>query len=438
MKISLNWIQDESNVDIKGLGIDEILRRIGSQLGAVEDVEDISVRYQGIVIAEVVSCEKHPNADRLNVCKLNDNGLTQDIERDENGLVQVVCGAPNVRAGLKVAWLPPGSTVPSSIPDDPFVLGVRELRGVMSNGMIASPHELAISDYHSGILELDDEAEVGRDFAEFYGLNDTVIDLENKMFTHRPDCFGILGVARELAGITGQKFQSPSWYQGVESNFDVPLSDLPLEAKCETDLVSRFTARVVEGVTVGSSAVRVQSMLTRVGVKPINNIVDLTNYYMYLTAQPTHAFDYDKVKALSSGHPTIFPRMAVQGEKLTLLGGKEITLDQGDIVIATDRQPIALAGIMGGADTEVDENTKNIIVECATFDMYSIRRSSMRHGLFTDASNRFNKGQSPYQNLRVLHKLTNDIAIQTGTKLGEVIDIINCQLAEPNDANVVK
>src|SRR5690606_12915437 len=232
---------------------------------------------------------------------------------------------------------------------------------------------------------------------------------ENKMFTHRPDCFGNLGIARELAGISGLKFESPSWYQEPEADINGPFSDLPFESKCETDLVPRFTARVVEGVSVHKSPMWLQALLTRVGIKPINNLVDWTNYYMHLTGQPTHAFDYDKIKALSDGVPTIFPRLAQKGEKLTLLGGKVIELDEADLVIATDKQAVGLAGIMGGADTEVDESTKNIIIECATFDMYAIRKSSMRHGLFTDASTRFTKGQSPYQNLRVLYHLVKDI-----------------------------
>lgn len=304
--------------------------------------------------------------------------------------------------------------------------------------MMASASELDISDDHSGIVDVTAE-DAGREpvpgepLTNYFGLDDFVIDCENKMFTHRPDCFGNLGVARELAGINGLKFDSPSWYKEPEARIDGPFSDLPFDSKCQTKLVPRFMAMVVEGVTIRKSPMWLQATLARVGIKPINNIVDWTNYYMHLTGQPTHAFDYDKIKALSGETPTIYPRPAQKGEKLTLLGGKTIELDEADLVIATDNQPVALAGIMGGAETEVDENTKNIIIEAATFDMYSIRRSSMRHGLFTDASNRFNKGQSPYQNARVLYKLVNDIVDQTGAKPGKMANYIDCEAVDPSE-----
>lgn len=438
MKVSLNLAQEFSNVDLKSIPREELLRRIGAQLGAVEDVIDWAPKFEGAVIVRVVECEKHPNADKLNVCRIDDGGKNPAVERGEDGLIQVVCGAPNVRAGMYAVWLGPGVTVPASRDTDPFVLEAREIRGVVSNGMMASAAELGISDDHSGIVDVTaedagKEPVPGEPLTGYFGLDDFVVDCENKMFTHRPDCFGNLGVARELAGISGLKFESPDWYKEPEARIDGPFSDLPFESRCETKLVPRFLARVVEGVAVKPSPLWLQVALARVGIKSINNIVDWTNYYMHLTGQPTHAFDYDKIKALSGETPTIFPRMAQKGEKLTLLGGKTIGLDEGDIVIATDKQPVALAGIMGGADTEVDENTKNIIIEAATFDMYSIRRSSMRHGLFTDASNRFNKGQSPYQNARVLYKLVNDIVDQTGARPGKMANFIDCDAVDPSE-----
>lgn len=422
MKVSLNLAQEFSNVDLKAIPREELLQRIGAQLGAVEDVTDWAPKFEGAVIVKVISCEKHPDADKLSVCRVDDGGKNPAVQRGEDGLIQVVCGAPNVRAGMFAVWLGPGATVPSSRDSDPFVLEAREIRGVVSNGMIASASELGVSDNHDGILDMSEENPTpGDPLTSYFGLDDFVIDCENKMFTNRPDCFGNLGVARELAGISGLKFESPDWYLNpvkIEQT-----SQLPFASKNELpELVPRFVAQVVEGVSVKPSPMWLQSLLNRVGIKSINNLVDWSNYYMHLTAQPTHAFDYDKIKALSSGDPTVFPRKARLGEKLVLLGGKEIELTEDDIVIATDQKPVALAGIMGGAETEVDENTKNIIIEAATFDMYSIRRSSMRHGLFTDASNRFNKGQSPHQNVIVLNKMLGDIAEQTGAKAGQLFD----------------
>jgi phenylalanyl-tRNA synthetase beta chain len=217
MKISVNHVRFlnshyKSGGDPAPNGIDELVAKIGSQLGEVENVETIGAAYHGVVVAKVVACNDHPNADRLHVCLIDDGGKTPDVSRDADGLVQVVCGAPNVRAGMTVAWLPPGSTVPESVAKDPFVLEARELRGVVSNGMLASAKELALGDSHDGILELDSDKEPGTAFVEAYGLDDTIIDIENKMFTHRPDCFGYLGVAREIAGIQGQPYKSPEWY----------------------------------------------------------------------------------------------------------------------------------------------------------------------------------------------------------------------------------
>lgn len=413
MKVTLNLAQYYSNVDLKSIPREELLRRIGTQLGAIEEVTDWAPKYEGIVVADIVSCEKHPNADKLNVCLIDDGGRVKGINRDSKGLIQVVCGAPNARATLQVAWIPPGVVVPATLGDDPLKLEVREIRGVKSNGMLASPSELGISDDHDGILELTEldvqspESRVqskntikpGDSFVSL-GFDDLVVNCENKMFTHRPDCFGNLGVARELAGISGKKFVSPDWY--LKSPKFVASSKLPFRVKVEGKLVPRFMAVAMENVQVSKSPLWLQTTLAKVGIKPINNIVDITNYVMHLTGQPIHAFDYDKLKNRSGVGVVIGPRKARKGEKLTLLGGKEVTLGEEDIVIATDKKAVALAGIMGGQDTEVDFATKRIVLECATFDMFAVRRSSMRHGLFTEASTRYTKGQSPLQNDRVL------------------------------------
>lgn len=400
MKVSLNLAQRFSNVDLQTISRDELLRKVGAQLGAVEETIDFGARFDGALVVRVASCQDHPDADRLHVCRIDDGGRTEGVERGDDGLVQVVCGAPNVREGLTVVWLPPGATVPSSRDEtEPFVLEARALRGVVSQGMLASAQELGLGDDHAGILEIDEPVEPGTPFKQLFDLDDFVIDCENKMFTHRPDCFGVLGVARELAGIQGLAFESPQWYRDVPhfENSD----RLPLAISNETGQVSRFMAVALDNVSVKPSPTWLQSALVRVGLKPINNVVDITNYVMHLTAQPLHAYDYDKVAARSADSRLV-SRQANDGETLTVLGGKTIQLDEADIVIATDAQPVALAGVTGGADTEVDASTTRVILEVATFDMYAVRRSSMRHGLFTEAVTRFNKGQSPLQNDRVL------------------------------------
>ncbi len=405
MKVSVNWIKEYLSFELPP--IDKLVEKIGAQLGGVDEVIDLGARYRGIIVVKVVECAPMPDSDHLSICKVDDDKVAKDVERDANGLVQVVCGAPNIKAGMLVAWLPPGSTVPATAEDvEPFVLSAKPFRGVTSNGMLASAKELAIGDSHEGILELGDKVKPGDDFATAYKLDDYIIDIENKMFTHRPDLFGQIGVAREVAGILGQQFMSADWYaHGLPDMLDAASDELGLEVHNELPaLVPRFMAVAISGVD-GSmpSSPALQTYLSRVGIRPISMIVDITNYMMVLTGQPLHAYDYDKVKALSGGDKaTLTVRNPHPGEKLTLLNGKEIEPRAEAIMIATDQKLIGLGGVMGGADTEVDANTKRIILECANFDMYSIRRSSMAHGIFSDAVTRFNKGQSPLQNHRIM------------------------------------
>lgn len=406
-------------------GIDELAKVIGARLAGIDEIVPFGKRFEGVIVAKIISCDDHPNADRLHVCKIDDGGAVQNIERDESGYVQVVCGAPNARTGLTVAWLPPGSTVPNTFNKDPFVLEARALRGVVSNGMLASPKELSLGDSHEGILEIDREIAPGTPFADAFHLRDDyIIDMENKMFTHRPDCFGWLGIAREIEGIHHRPYKSPEWYQMNPVFPEVEVEELKLEVQNELPgLVPRFTAIVLRDVSVGPSPVWLQADLARVGIRSINNIVDYTNFFMIETGQPIHAYDYDKVMAQDkdAAHATIVIRHPKEGEKIALLNGKEIEPRPEAIMIATKDKLIGVGGVMGGADTEVDEATRNIIIEVANFDMYSIRRTSMAHGLFTDAVTRFNKGQSPLQNLAVLGKITDEVRRFAGGKVASAL-----------------
>lgn len=415
MKVSLNTIKNINQRygccdDVTAIGTDKLIEKIGAQLGGVDEVIKLGDKYQGIVIVKVVECVKHDNADKLSICRVDDGGVMQNVERGDDGLVQVICGAPNVHADMLAAWLPPGAIVPETVGKEPFVLEAREIRGTVSNGMLASPKELALGDSHEGILEIDGDYKPGTEFAVAFGLkDDIVLDIENKMFTHRPDCFGFLGIARELAGIQSMSYKSPEWYK---PNPEFPQFDgnLPLKLKNELpELVPRFCLIVMDHVKVGPSPAWLVTELSKVGQKSINNIVDYTNWFMLETGQPLHAYDYDKVKALSENDPTIVVRKPREGEKVKLLNGKEVSPRSEAIMIATDKQLIGIGGVMGGSETEVDESTQRIILEAATFDMYSVRRTSMEHGLFTDAVTRFTKGQSPLQNLAVLAKIVNEI-----------------------------
>jgi phenylalanyl-tRNA synthetase beta chain len=415
MKVSLNTVAQYIDTELPP--VEELVEKINSQLGAIEEIIDLAAKYKDAVIVRVVACEKHPDADKLNVCLVDDAGVVADVPRNEAGLVQVVCGAPNARADMWAVWLPPKSTVPASFDDaEPFVLDARKLRGVLSQGMLAAGDELAINSDHDGIIDIterdlpaDASIAAGASFAELFGLNDTIIDIENKMFTHRPDLFGQLGVAREISAIlqgtpaegdmADRPFGNPDWYwsvpqfnhaEGLELSV---FNDAPENAP-------RFMAVAMNNVTVGPSPLWLQVELIRWGGRPINNVVDLTNYIMLLTAQPAHAYDYDKLRGRTLG-----VRMARSGETVTLINDKTYRPDEQDIVIADGEGPVGLAGVMGGGDSEVSANTKNIVLEVATFNMYAVRKSAMRHGVFTDALTRFNKGQSKLQNDRVIGQL---------------------------------
>lgn len=394
MIVSVNWLKKFTDIDSS---IDELAVLIGSRLVEIEEVVDLSDTYRDVIIAKVVTCSPLEGSDHLNVVKIDDGGVITQVERDENGLVQVVCGAPNVHEGMLVAWLPPASTVPASLKDkEPFVLESRKLRGVMSNGMLASAKELDLFDDHEGILEIDKDVPAGTKFSDAYELNDQLLDIENKSLTHRPDTFGILGFAREVAAIQGKRFSTPEIFASedpawLEKTGD---SETPNVTIDDPELSKRYQAVVLKNVDAKKqSPLEIQTYLSRIGMRPISAAVDVTNYLMMLTGQPLHAFDYDKLKAVNNGQIDIHVRAGRDGEKLQLLDGREIELTPGDIVIANGDTAVGLAGAMGGASTEIDQNTTTILLESATFNLYNLRNTQMRHGIFSEAITRFTKGQ---------------------------------------------
>jgi phenylalanyl-tRNA synthetase beta chain len=308
----------------------------------------------------------------------------------------------------------------------------------MSHGMLASAKELAIGDNHEGLLEIDVNVEPGSSFAETYKLNDYIIELENKMFTHRPDCFGILGIAREISGIEGLQFVSPEWYKEIVMMPVAGQEILNLEVENQIpELVPRFVALAINNVVVRPSPIQIQSYLSRVGIRPINNLVDVTNFMMVLTGQPLHVYDYDKLKSESSDEtPKIVICKAQKNEKLNLLNGKQISLENDDIAISLGHKVIGLGGVMGGSKTEVDKNTKAIVLECASFDMYSIRRTSMKYGIFSDAVTRFTKGQSVRQNLAISLKSLSLILELAGGQLASPVIDNKTEIGNLNQINI--
>lgn len=436
MRVSLNQIKKFIDFELPPVG--ELVPKINQQLGGVEEVIDLHVQYKDVVIVRVVTSERHPDADKLHITTIDDGGVVDGVPRDEEGYVQVVCGAPNVRTGMYAVWLPPGATVPASLSEgeEPFVLDARKLRGVLSQGMLAAADELAIGTDHTGILEVTAEdilngttLSPGIGFARTFELDDTVIDIENKMFTHRPDLFGQLGVARELSAIVkgvtdaqeprgDTQFENPHWYD-KKPEFSHGNSELPLNVfNTAESNAPRFMAVSMDNIQVRQSPIWLRCALVAMGSKPVNNIVDITNYVMLITSQPVHAYDYDKL-----ADSTIGVRMANDGEVVELLNGKTYELTSGDTVVVDGQEVVGLGGIMGSQGSQVTIDTERIVLECANFDMYTLRKSSMRHGIFTDALTRFNKGQSVLQNDRVMNYMMQLMVDVSGaTQAGKVYD----------------
>ncbi|MEI6228738.1 MAG: phenylalanine--tRNA ligase subunit beta [Candidatus Saccharibacteria bacterium] len=391
MIISLNWLKKFTDIDMP---VDKLVELIGARLVEVESVTDLGKKYESVLIVKVIDAKPLEGSDHLSLVKINDGGKVDGLERDDDDYVQVVCGAPNIATGQNVVWLPPKSIVPSTFDTaEPFKLDTRNLRGVTSNGMIASAKELDLFYEHTGILVIDEEVAPGTEFAKQYEFDDSLLDIENKSLTHRPDCFGIIGFAREIAAITGKQFTSPDWVLNLAPHLGEAAGSISVQID-DPELSDRYQAIVMsEGDSKKQSPMMIQTYLSRVGVRPISSVVDVTNYLMMLTGQPLHAFDFDKVKKIAGDNVEIHVRAGRDGEKLALLDGREIKLTVDDIVIAAGDTAIALAGAMGGSATEIDENTKSIIIESATFNLYKLRSTQMRHGIFSEAITRFTKGQ---------------------------------------------
>lgn len=413
MRVSLNWLKSFVDIPVSDR---ELVELIGARLVEVEGIIDETHKYDNIYVVRVEKAKKIPDT-HLTLCMINvGNVEIPKVEKSEDGLIQVLCGAPNVHEGMLAAWIAPGATVPASVHEDaPFVIGKRKMLGkYVSNGMLAGADELDFSDNHDSIAEIDPEkAKPGDLIADVFDLNDWILEIENKSLTHRPDCFGMIGFAREVAGILGQEFE-PIIHkpflkkQGRMNSFpDFIPRNCPEKPKitiADGTICPRYTALILEkhGELTQKYLTWQDTIIAKSGMRPIEPIVDATNYLMLLTGQPLHAFDYDKfVKVGGGSEARIVVRLARKGEKLVLLDEKEIELNENDIVICSGDVPVALAGAMGGKSTMVDAETRNIIIESATFSLYNLRKTQMTHGIFSEAITRFTKGLSPYQTMMV-------------------------------------
>ena len=414
MIISLNWLKKFVEIDMP---VEDLVTLIGSRLVEVEKVDYIGDKYKDVIVARVADVKKLEGSDHLSVVLIDDGGVNSSVDRNDDGLITVVCGAPNVTADTYVAWLPPETIVPETCGSaEPFVLATKPLRGVVSNGMLASARELDLYDEHEGILIIDKDVSAGDSFRDVYELDDYIIDIENKSLTHRPDAFGIIGFAREVAGIQGKEFETPDWLT-VAPGYNVNGGEL--KVIIEDKSASEYTRAVVleSGADQPKSSVQVQTYLSRSGVRPISTFVDVTNYLMLLTGQPLHAYDYDKFLSVSGGKPEIKVRYARDGEKLNLIDDREVDLSDQDIVIVAGDTPVGLAGAMGGAGTAIDDSTRRVLLEVATFNLYSLRSTQMRHGIFSEAVTRFTKGVPAGLGAYVIAEAVNLLGKRAGTKV---------------------
>jgi len=411
MRISLNKIKSYVKIP-DGLSDQELIERIGSRLVEIEEVIDWSPIYQGIYIAKVVSCEPIPET-HLHLCRIDVGNAREDL-RGDDGLIQVVCGAPNAHAGMLAVWIAPGSIVPETYGNENFKLSIRKLRGYESCGMLAGADELGFDNEHKAIAEIDPKlAEPGDSFADVFDLNDLILDVENKSLTHRPDCFGLIGFAREVAGILGQKFVEPEVFQ------DLPAKVLPSSGELrvkitDSKLCPRYSCAVFElPDNQPSKYLTLDAVfLAKAGMRSIDPMVDLTNILMLETGQPLHAFDYDKFIAVGgTKQPEIIVRSAKAGEELQLLDGKVVECTIDDILITSNNVPVAMAGAMGGKNTEIDPSTKRVVLESATFSLYNLRKTQMAHGIFSEAITRFTKGQPAAMTMPVLTEAVKRLGV---------------------------
>ncbi len=375
MKISYNWLKDYLECDLAPEAVAEALTSIGLEVDSLEQIEEIPGGLAGVVVAEVVECVDHPDSDHLHITKLN----TGDSE-----LLQVVCGAPNVAAGQKVLL----ATVGTVLGDD-FKIKKSKIRGVESFGMICAEDELGIGESHEGIMVLDPEAVPGTAAKDYLGLaTDALIEIG--LTANRVDAASHIGVARDLyAYLKHNNIPCKLNIPDVSAFKEGEGEAIPVEVKA-VDGAPRYTGTTIKGVKVASSPEWLQKKLLAVGLRPINNIVDITNFVLLEIGQPLHAFDAAKING-----GKVLVRRAEEGEKFVTLDGVERTLSAADLMIANTEKSMCLAGVFGGEESGVSETTTDVFLESAYFNPVSIRKSSTRHGLKTDASFRYERGADP-------------------------------------------
>jgi phenylalanyl-tRNA synthetase beta chain len=399
MKVSLRWLAEYVDIDLPPKELAHTLTMAG--LG-VESIERLGGDWEGIFVGLVTKVEPHPNADRLRLA-------TVDLGGEQ---MTVVCGAPNVAEGQKIAFGRVGAHIVNPNTREAVELTPATIRGVESAGMVLSERELGISDEHVGIMVLDEDAPVGTPLQKYIG--DSILDVS--VTPNRGDCLSMVGIAREVAALTGKKLRYPD---GSYSEVGDPIAKRVSVEIADADLCSRYVATLIDDVKLGPSPPWMQERLIAAGQRPINNIVDITNYVMLELGQPLHAFDFS---LLSGGK--IIVRRALPAEKMTTLDGVDHELSPDMLVIADASQGVALAGVMGGANSEVKEDTRTILLESANFNPASIRRTSVRLKARSEASSRFEKGLSPELSIVAVRRATKlMVEVAGGRAAFGVVDV---------------
>lgn len=365
MLVSMNWIRDFVNLD--GIDLDALIKRFTLSTAEVEDIFHKGEDINNVVVGEILTCEAHPDSDHLHVLTVDGGDQVYDV----------VCGAPNARVGIKTAFAKPGAQVGE------IKIKPAKLRGVVSNGMCCSAKEIGISDDHSGIMELDLSLKNGTDIKEIFPIDDVVFEVDNKSLTNRPDLWGHYGMAREFAALTGRELKPldlrENPYEG-DATVDVDVRN--------KDLVYRYTAVRIENITVKNALPAMQVRLYYCGTRSINLLADLTNYIMLELGQPMHAFDGSKINKIVVDTPKT-------NIKFTTLDGQERNLTPDNLLIQNGEEPVCIAGVMGGLDSEIVDSTDSLVLESANFDGVSVRKTAAALSLRTDASARYEKTLDP-------------------------------------------
>ena len=393
MLISLNWLKQY--IDLDGIEINEMenaLTMIGQE---VEKIDIVGGNLDKVVVAHLEEVKKHPNADSLTLCKVN-NGKE---------ILQIVCGATNHKTGDKVALAQVGARL-----KEDFTIKKGKIRGEESNGMLCSEDELGIGSDKDGIIILPEDAPVGVPFKDYLGINDTVFELE--ITPNRPDCLSHIGIARELSAYYGKELKYPE--TEIKSEISEKTSDNVKVSIEDSNLSRRYVTRILKNVTVKESPKWLKERIESVGLRSINNIVDVSNFILMEMNHPNHVFDLDKIEGNE-----IKVKSAVKGDKLVTLDGQERELEDGDIVICDSKKILALGGVMGGLDSEVTDNTKNILLEVAQFNPQNVRKTSRRLTLSSDSSYRFERGIDVEDSIKVINRLANLIQEVAG---GEILN----------------